>query len=49
MNDIKKLFNKRVFLYAFLIWVNLNISGIQNIYFSEGKMSTIIIIKIIIE
>ena len=47
MNDIKKLFNKRVFLYAFLIWVNLNISGIQNIYFSEGKMSTIIIIKII--
>ena len=42
MKNISKILNIRAFIYAFLIWINLNISGIQNIYFSEGNISTII-------
>ena len=47
MKNISKILKIRAFIYAFLIWINLNISGIQNIYFSEGNISTIIIIKIL--
>ena len=47
MKHISKIFNMRVFIYTFLIWLNLNISGIQNIYFSEGKNLTIIVVKIL--
>ena len=47
MRNKLKIFNKRVFAYAFLIWLNLNISGIQNLYFSNGKTLTIIIVKIL--
>ena len=44
---MKNILNKKVFLYTFLIWFYLNISGIQNIYFSAGQTLTIIIVKIL--
>lgn len=47
MENIKKVLNIRAFIYAFLIWLNLNISGIQKIYFSEGETLTVIIVKIL--
>lgn len=47
MKKILKLINVRALIYAFLIWLNLNITGIQNLYFSEGNLSTIIIVKIL--
>lgn len=47
MKNILKFINVRALIYAFLIWLNLNITGIQNLYFSEGNLSTIIIVKIL--
>ena len=47
MKNISKILNVRALIYAFLIWLNLNITGIQNLYFSEGNLSTIIIVKIL--
>lgn len=47
MKKISKIINIRAFIYAFLIWVNLNISRIQNLYFSGGATSKVIIIKIL--
>lgn len=47
MKNISKILNVRALIYAFLIWLNLNITGIQNLYFSKGNLSTIIIVKIL--
>ena len=44
---MKKIFNKYVFLCTFLIWRNLNISGIQNNCFYPGETLKVIIIKIL--
>ena len=35
MKNISKIFDKKIFLYTFLIWLNLNISGIHKTYFSD--------------
>lgn len=43
---MKKIFNKYVFLFTFLIWINLNISGIQNNCFYTGDTLKVIIIKL---
>ena len=47
MKKFFKIIDIRAFIYVFLIWLNLNISGIQNIFFSKGNITTIIIIKIL--
>lgn len=44
---ISKIINIQVLIYAFFIWINLNISGIQKKYFSEGETLTIIAVKIL--
>lgn len=44
---MKRLFNMQTFIVTIFIWLNLNISGIQNIYFSGGTTLTIIVIKIL--
>ena len=47
MKNIFKLFNKRVFVYTFIIWLILNVSGIQNMYFYGGKIFTTMLVKIL--
>ena len=49
MKDIiKKLFNKTALMYAFFIWINLNISGIHDKYFFKTEvLSTFILVKIL--
>lgn len=39
--------NIKIFLYAFITWLSLNISGIQKIYFSNDMTLTTIVIKVL--
>ena len=48
MKKTSKVINIRAFIYAFLIWLNLNITGIQKKYFSVKTVTfTIVILKIL--
>ena len=45
MKKIAEIFDIKIFLYAFVIWLSLNISGIQNLYFSTDITTITIIVK----
>ena len=47
MKDILKLFNKQSFLCAFVIWIILNITGIQNMFFQGKNLILTLIIKVL--
>lgn len=45
MKEIYQKFNKTAFIYTFVIWIILNVFGIQNMYFYGGHILISIIIK----
>lgn len=48
MKKISKIINIQAFTYAFFIWLNLNIIGVQKKYFSVEEITfTIVILKIL--
>lgn len=47
MNNLKKLFNKEVGIFAFVIWTIMNVTRIQDIYFSTNLIVTNAVVKIL--
>ena len=47
MNNLKKLFNKEVGIFAFVIWTIMNVTRIQDIYFSTSLIVTNAVVKIL--
>lgn len=47
MKKLYKLLDKKVFLFTVIIWILLNISGIQSIYFGDSSVLKEITIKIL--
>ena len=45
MKNILKIFNKQAFICTFIIWIILNISGIQNMFFQNDDFALTIAIK----
>lgn len=47
MKNFFKMFNKAVLIYTLIIWLILNVFGIQNMYFYGGEITTTIVVKIL--
>lgn len=47
MNNLKKIFNKEVGIFTFVIWTIINITRIQDIYFSTNLIVTNAVVKIL--
>ena len=47
MNDLKKIFNMKVGIFTFVIWTIINITKIQDIYFSTNLIITNAVVKIL--
>ena len=47
MNNLKKIFNKEVGIFTFVIWTIINITRIQDIYFSTILIVTNAVVKVL--
>lgn len=47
MKSIFKLLTNKVFIFTFVVWMIINMTGIHNIYFFGGNLAKVLIIKIL--